>query len=347
VTGAARTSAAVEVLLDPYRQRTAEAIDRVLPVGEPYDWLYGPLADYPRRAGKGLRAALCLATCSAYGGSEDDAVAAAAAIELAHNAFLVHDDIQDGSAWRRGRPTLHRREGLPLALNAGDALALLSVDVLRADCARFGPRLCARILDEFHRAFWRTLEGQALELGWRRDGLIDVSPADYLELVLRKTCWYTTIAPLRIGALIGSWGTADLEALSRFGLFLGAAFQITDDLLNLTGAPVDYDKDSWGDLREGKRTLMIIHLLSVAEPHHRDTLTAILLDSAAERTDDELEWLADRLDEYGSIAFARKFARGVSAAAAAAFPQAFGSASRPEEAEVIRCLVDYVVDRSH
>ena len=86
----------------------------------------------PRRAGKGLRAALCLAACSAHGGLEDDALAAAAAIELAHSAFLVHDDIQDGSDWRRGQPTLHRRVGVPLALNAGDALAVLSLEVLRA-----------------------------------------------------------------------------------------------------------------------------------------------------------------------------------------------------------------------
>ena len=113
-------------LLRRYQQRAAEEIERRLPRGEPRRWLYEPLADYPRRAGKGLRAALCLAACSAHGGLEDDALAAAAAIELAHSAFLVHDDIQDGSDWRRGQPTLHRRVGVPLALNAGDALAVLS-----------------------------------------------------------------------------------------------------------------------------------------------------------------------------------------------------------------------------
>jgi geranylgeranyl diphosphate synthase, type II len=347
VTSVVQASAGPDDLLVQYRLRASREIERHLPRGEPRRWLYEPLADYPRRVGKGLRAALCLAACSAYGGSDDDALAAAAAIELAHSAFLIHDDIQDGSRWRRGRPTLHRREGLPLALNAGDALAVLSFQVLRSDSARLGQRLSLRILDEFSSAMWQTLEGQALELGWRRDGVIDLTPRDYLELILRKTCWYTTIAPLRIGALIGSRGRADLEGLSRFGLFLGAAFQITDDVLNLTSGQTAYGKEIRGDLREGKRTLMVIHLLSVAEPSHRDELVALLLASEARRTDDQLDWLAGLLVQYGSIIFAQDFARGVADAAAAAFPEAFRTAIQPEKAEVIRHLINYVVERTH
>ena len=346
MTGAPEAAAGPDDLLAGYRQRASEEIERRLPRGEPREWLYEPLADYPRRAGKGLRAALCLAACAAHGGQEDDALAAAAAIELAHSAFLVHDDIQDGSDWRRGHPTLHRRVGLPLAVNAGDALAVLSLEVLRADTGRLGRRLSLQVLSEFSSAMWQTLEGQAVELGWRRDGVTNLSPQDYLELILRKTCWYTTIAPLRIGALIGSWGNADLQALSRFGLFLGAAFQITDDILNLTGGQAAYGKEIRGDLREGKRTLMVIHLLSVAEPPLRGAVVDLLRGPEAGRTDDRLDWLADLLERYGSIAFAREFARGVADAADAAFPAAFGTVTRPEQAEMIRQLIGYVVERT-
>jgi geranylgeranyl diphosphate synthase type II len=337
---------ALEEVLARYRASTLEEIDRHLPRGEPKRWLYGPLADYPRRVGKGLRATLCLATCCAYGGTEEESIAAAAAIEVAHCAFLVHDDIQDDSAWRRGRPSLHRSEGLPLALNTGDALAVLSLELLRGSSARLGQRLGARLLDEFSGAIWRTLEGQALELGWRRDGVTDLGPHDYLELVLAKTCWYTTILPLRVGALIGSWGTADPAALVRFGLLLGAAFQITDDVLNLTGAQGSYGKEIGGDLREGKRTLLLIHLLAVAPAHVRDKARELLAGPRRERTDERLAWLTDQLLEQGSIGFARDFARGTADAAAAAFGDAFGAAPRPEHAQVIRELVDYVVDRA-
>lgn len=346
MTGSLPVAATLEEILNQYRLRAVTEIEHHLPRGEPHQWLYEPLADYPRRASKGLRAALCLAACSAFGGSEDDALAAAAAIELAHNALLIHDDIQDGSAWRRGLPTLHRREGVPLALNTGDALAVLSFEVLRTSSSRLGQRLTSRILDEFTSALWRTLEGQALELGWRREGVTELSPQDYLELIVSKTCWYTTIAPLRIGALIGSWGTADLGALSRFGLLLGAAFQITDDVLNLTGGQATYGKEIRGDLREGKRTLMVIHLLSVTEPPLRDALVAFMVESESARTDDRLDWLAGLLATYGSITFAQNFARGIADGAAAAFPEAFRSAPQPEKADIIRHLVDYVVERT-
>lgn len=331
-----------EVVLERYRRSAAEEIERRLPRGEPRAWLYEPMADYPRRAGKGLRAALCLATCAAFGGAEDDALAAAASLELAHNAFLVHDDIQDGSLWRRGHPTLHRREGLPLALNAGDALALLSFEVLRAGGAH--RRLTARLTEELSTAMWRTLEGQAIELGWRRDGVTDLAPADYLDLVLRKTCWYTTIAPLRMGALIGAGGPVDLEALTRFGLFLGAAFQITDDVLNVAGGDDAYGKESRGDLHEGKRTLMVIHLLATAPPAERDAVVAFLR-PGAKRTAAQIDRMAKLMENHGSIAFARGFARGVADAAAAAFPAAFAPADHPEAAGMIRGLVDYVVER--
>ena len=93
---------------------------------------------------------------------------------------------------------------------------------------------------------WESAEGQAMELGWRRDNASDLTDADYLVMVLKKTCWLATIHPCRVGALIGSRGRADLEPFIRFGFFLGAAFQIQDDLLNLV-ADDRYGKEINGD----------------------------------------------------------------------------------------------------
>jgi geranylgeranyl diphosphate synthase, type II len=338
--------AGLEDVLSRYRERVADEIDRRLPRGEPRRWLYGPMSDYPHRTGKALRAALCLASCGAFGGDEQDALPVAAAIELAHCAFLVHDDIQDGSHIRRGAPTLHLAEGMPLALNAGNALSLASFEVLRTASQRFGQRLSGRILDEFSTAVWRTLEGQAVELGWRRDGVVELTTHDYLAMVLGKTCYYSTITPLRIGTLIGSRGAAQLVPMSRFGLFLGAAFQITDDILNVTGDDAGYGKERRGDLREGKRTLMVIHLLSVAEPDDRRALVELLRRTEGERTNRQLGWLAGLFQRYGSIGFAQDFARGVADAAAAAFPGAFRAAPHSEHTDVIQGLVTYMIERT-
>ncbi|HEX9314786.1 MAG TPA: polyprenyl synthetase family protein, partial [Actinomycetota bacterium] len=247
------------------------------------DYLTQPLADYPSRAGKALRPSLCLATCEAFGGLLGDALPSATAIELLHNAFLVHDDIEDGSLMRRGDVTLHRRYGTPLALNAGDGLALLSVAALRENFDRLGPRMAERVMLEFDFTSRQTVTGQALELGWRRDNLVDLEPDDYLDLIMKKTCWYTTVLPLRVGALTGSRGSADLDAMVSFGLHLGAAFQIRDDVLNLVGDPQDYGKERWGDLVEGKRTLILIHLLAAADQRDRRWVHSYLARAPSER----------------------------------------------------------------
>ncbi len=115
------TYPAVETRLARYGAMTAEAVLPYLAQeGSPAD-LYQVASEYPRRGGKAIRPSLCLAACAAYGGPAEEAILSAAAIELLHNAFLVHDDVEDASLLRRGRPTLHVIHGVPLAINAGDA----------------------------------------------------------------------------------------------------------------------------------------------------------------------------------------------------------------------------------
>src|SRR5205814_3739445 len=187
------------------------------------------------RAGKGLRPALCLATAGALGGRREDAFPAAAGLEMLHNAFLVHDDIEDGSHSRRGAPTMHRRAGIPIALNTGDSMNALAMRLFRKNGERLGPVVAMRIFDEVDHMVVETLEGQAMELGWVRDNDLTVGADDYFRLVLKKTAWYSFIHPMRIGALVADGDDQNLSRFDRFGYFLGLAFQITDDVLNLNG----------------------------------------------------------------------------------------------------------------
>jgi geranylgeranyl diphosphate synthase type II len=101
-----------------------------------------------------------------------------------------------------------------------------------------------------------------MELGWVRDNICDLSIEDYLRMTLKKTCWYTCIHPCRIGALIGTGGDINLERFDRFGYYMGAAFQIQDDILNLVGDRKKYGKEIGGDIWEGKRTMMLIHVIN-------------------------------------------------------------------------------------
>jgi len=331
--------------LAAYDALAQSAAGRYLSADDLSDHLREPACDYLGRGGKGLRPALLLATVEAFGGDVGDGVASAAALELLHTAFLVHDDVEDDSEMRRGQPTLHRRYGRGLAVNAGDGLAVVALRALRDNDDRLGRRLSARVWSEFDFMARQTVDGQARELGWLRDGRMDVTPDDYLDLIMKKTCWYTTVLPLRVGALIGSRGSADLDPLVRFGFYLGAAFQIRDDVLNLVGAPEKYGKEPLGDLREGKRTLMLIHLLAAAGASDRQRVQAWLASAPSQRTPDVAAELLDLMHRYGSIAFADHFAHGIAASAAEAFEVAFAPAPPSAARRFVADLIPFMVDR--
>ncbi len=332
--------------LGRYGGVVAEALRRQVESVPSNEYLAAPVMDYPSRPGKALRPSLCLATCEAFGGEMADAVPTAVAIELLHNAFLVHDDIEDRSLLRRGEPTLHRRYGTALALNAGDALALHGLGSLRENIDRLGGRLAEQIMVEFDFMSRQTVAGQALELGWCRDNRTDLVPDDYLELIMKKTCWYTTVLPLRVGALIGSRGTADLEPMIGFGFLLGAAFQIRDDILNLIGDTDVYGKESLGDLREGKRTLMLIHLLAAADRSDRLWLVDYLAQDIGARRPRDAGRVFNLMVAYGSIAFAGEFASGVARSAEEAMDDAFAHLPDSPARRFVAKLVPYMVERA-
>src|SRR5271155_3947897 len=210
------TSTLVPAILNEYGAMTQAALRDYLPMREPRRHLYDLIADYPLRGGKMMRSSLCIAAACAFGARPRDALDVAVSIELLHNALLIHDDIQDGSEQRRGRPTLHLEHGVPLALNAGDTLTLVSLRPLIENRNRVGGAIAMKIIEETERMALASAEGQAMELGWRKDNVIQLEDADYLRMVLKKTCWLATIFPLRVGALIGTRGAADLDSLIRF-----------------------------------------------------------------------------------------------------------------------------------
>jgi len=345
-TAAPLTPDMVDDHLRAVGRRVRRGMLAAVPDAEPHDWLYRLVRAYPSRPAKAIRPTLCLATCRAFGGSDDDAFGAALAIELLHNAFLVHDDIADGSERRRGRQTLRAEYGTGLALNAGDATAVLANQVLRRHAQRLDGTLGERLLDEFDTMALRTLEGQATELGWQRDAVADLQPEDYLHLILRKTCWYTTIHPLRVGALLGSGGHADLAPLVRFGFHLGASFQIQDDLLNLVGDESLYGKEINGDLREGKRTLVLIHLASRATGSDRAAVDRYLRLRPAERTPAVIGEIRALIDAYGSIEFTRAYGEGIARSALDAFEVAFADAEPGPDTALVRALVPYMLGRT-
>ncbi|MDM0023187.1 FAD-dependent oxidoreductase [Variovorax saccharolyticus] len=329
-----------------YRGLITETLESGVPAWEPQSHLYALVKDFMSRSGKGLRPALCIATTRALGGRAEHALPAAAGIEMLHNAFLVHDDIEDGSESRRGVPTMHRRAGIPLAVNTGDAMNALAMRLMRRSGEFVGPAGTLRILDEIDHMLMETLEGQAMELGWVRDNDLSVGTDDYLRLALKKTAWYSFIHPLRIGALVANPEDPKLDRFDRFGYLLGLAFQITDDVLNLSGDESRYGKEIDGDLWEGKRTLVLTHALSHAGRSDRDWMSHFLSRPRERRLPREVLRLHDIVVGTGSIEWARQSAVALAEAAAQEFDaSAFAGAAPGPDLDWLRASVDYLVQR--
>jgi geranylgeranyl diphosphate synthase, type II len=331
--------------LTHYRDLTRQTLKQRLPTKEPRRHLYDLVSECLEASGKGLRPALCLATCRAFGGRIEDALDSAAAIEVLHNAFLIHDDIEDGSEFRHARPTMHRQYGIPLAVNTGDAMQALSIRLLRGNVSTLGPEVAWRVADEFDHMLMESLEGQAMELGWIRDNRCDISESDYLRMILKKTCWYSFIHPVRIGALIARPGDIDLDTFNEFGYFLGAAFQIGDDILNLIGSRERYGKEIGGDLYEGKRTLMLSHLFEKSSTQDKRKLQDLLARPRQRRLPREIDWVYEILRKYGSIEFAQARARELLGAAETEFKVAFESAPESDDKAFLERSVRYMIDR--
>ncbi|MEB3827059.1 polyprenyl synthetase family protein [Phormidium sp. CCY1219] len=282
-----------------------------------YDPLYDMLLDYPFRTGKMLRPTMCISVARAIGGMGQSAVTTAAALELYHNAFLIHDDIEDGSEARRGKDTLHQMIGIPRAINVGDATNVLAVGLLLENLSLLGVTKTLNVLQEIELMAQQSVEGQAMELDWVASNSSNLRDRDYFKMCVKKTCWYSFMTPCRIGAIVGnprvkaSELVQPLAMLSRFGMVLGVAFQIQDDLLNLQGDLKLYGKEIGGDIYEGKRTLMLNHAIAHSPPKYSQQILDILALPREQKTPEQVAFIYQQMQDCGSIEHGWNIARNL------------------------------------
>lgn len=297
--------------LDQYAGVIGDLVNRYIPHGDHPDmdrYLYGPLMKYSKNGGKRHRPLIALAGCLVVGGDMNKAISSAAAIEHFHTAALIHDDIADDAELRRGEPCLHLSEGLGLALNMGD-LGLSLVNGTVINDSTLDDAVKVRVVTELIEMTRRTIEGQAMDIGWARDARYDITPEDYLIMATHKTAHYSGAVPLAVGAIVGGGTEAQIEGLRNFGLDTGLAFQIQDDLLNLIGEEESTKKDFRSDITEGKRTLVVVHALHHGTEQQRARLVEIL--SNKEKDQDVLAEAVEIMQETGSIEYARNYAQNL------------------------------------
>ena len=279
--------------------------------------------------GKRIRPAVLLMAARMCGCSDERAVLHAAVLEFIHTATLVHDDIIDESDLRRGRQAVHSRWGNDVTVLLGDFLYIKSMSLAltqdRLDIIRL---LCDVTL--------RMIEGEIYQL--TKNGVVDLSEDEHYDIIRRKTA-YLFAGCAKIGGMLGASTPQQQDALWEYGLNIGMAFQIVDDLLDFTGDEQALGKPIGGDLREGKMTLPVIHLLARSDADTAALIRKIVL----ERTVTMEEWrdLRAILSHTRSIDYARSAAVEFVERAKKALYVFPASASR----DALMFLPDYVLSR--
>jgi geranylgeranyl diphosphate synthase type II len=220
--------------------------------------LYDPIAYVLSMGGKRLRPALTLMACNLFSDDLTPAIPSALGIEIFHNFTLLHDDIMDKADVRRGKPTVHKKWD--------DNTAILSGDVMQIAAFQFMTQtpidLLKRSLDLFSATAIEICEGQQYDVEF--EGREKVEAGEYLEMIRLKTAVLLACS-LQIGAWIGGGNEADASKLYAFGINLGLAFQLKDDLLDVYGDEATFGKKIGGDILCNKKTYLLIHALELAE----------------------------------------------------------------------------------
>ncbi len=231
--------------------------------------VYDPIRYVLGSGGKRVRSLLVLLACEAVGGLARAALDAAVAVELLHNFTLIHDNVMDNADMRRGQPTVHKKWNQDVAILSGDEMTahayrfLLQTNSPRVD----------EILAVFTDAFIRVCEGQGFDKEFERRQ--DVTVEDYFMMINKKTARMISAAA-EIGAVIGNGTAREVGALRRFGEYLGMAFQIKDDLLDIAGDEEKVGKIIGGDIKEGKKTFLLVKALERVRGEDRKLLRKVV-----------------------------------------------------------------------
>ena len=231
--------------------------------------LYEPGEYFLSWGGKRIRPVMCLMGNELFDEINPDAYHVATAIELFHNFTLIHDDIMDEAPLRRGMETVHMKYGSNTALLTGDVMMIQSYEYLN----KINGQYLHRILQLFNKTAREVCEGQQLDIDFEK--MPEVSLDAYIEMIGLKTS-VLLAASLEIGAILGGASEGNCRHIYEFGKNLGIAFQIQDDYLDAFGDPEKFGKDTGGDIRQNKKTFLLLHALEVASPEQKKVLQQLM-----------------------------------------------------------------------
>jgi geranylgeranyl pyrophosphate synthase len=291
----------IEESIKIYGKKIDDLLKEIIPPDKD-DYLSEPIWHHLKTGGKRIRPAICLITCKELGGNPDEALYFALAIEILHNMFLLHDDIEDEDTMRRDQPTVWVKYGIANAINSGDYLLGRAYHCILI--SQTPPDIKLKLLEIFTLTYEKTVEGQALDINER--GASNFTVEKYIELVRLKTGYYLACGMVG-GAIVSGNSDVTIDKIWDLGKLMGPAFQIKDDLIDLTRG-----KGRGGvigsDIKEGKSSFLYAYTLEVASEDNKQRLIEIMAKQREMTTEADVKHVLDIYNRYGALDHAQKYA---------------------------------------
>ena len=311
-----------------------KALEEYLKVREP-EKLYKASAHIPLAGGKRLRPIMAMITCDMVGGNSEKAIPFAASLETIHNFTLVHDDVMDDDDLRHGVDACHTIYGLSTAILAGDTLFAYAFEMI-TDCD-IDDRVKADLVKNVAYVVRKIAEGQQMDINFEDEETVDAK--EYLEMIRLKTSILFGAAAYG-GAKIGGTSEEEARELEMMATNVGLGFQIWDDYLDATATEEILGKPSGSDIRQGKRTLLVIEALNRANANDRERLIEIL---DSKNTDEEVAEAVEIMDRCGALEECHKQANGYLEGAR----NTLSNYPESEARQLFEELLEYMVTRGH
>jgi len=319
-----------------FYERERKVIDKKLALalkGRNPSSLYQPASYILESSGKRLRPLLVLLSAKAVGGNIKNVYNAALSVEMLHNFTLVHDDIMDNADLRRGNLTIHKKYNINTAILTGDILAAVAYEFLLRDCKVNAKQA----LDSFTKGLVEVCEGQSLDTEFETRK--NVSLPEYIKMIEKKTAALARMC-CELGAYLANGSKSDIRALSDYGKYLGIAFQIQDDLLDITADKFEFGKRIGGDLLEGKKTFLFIEALEKAKGKDKSDLLKIIANKGIK--ENKIEYYKKLYEKLGVIEDAKVAIRNYTNKAL----RSINRLSNKSEVEIFHWLADSLIKRN-
>jgi len=321
-------------------------ISQYIPNREPFEH-YKMVSDYTNRRGKYMRPNLLLLWAELFGVNKEKSSLPACAIQIAEDWLLMHDDWEDANELRRGKPTAHVLYGDVFAVNAGDSSHMVMWKIVHDAANRLNDKEAAeRFFEKFYDIMLVTTEGQYYDFKLTQNkDITSFSLEDYWQSIHAKAAYYSVYGPMQLGAILAGQSEETVGKIKEYGLSIGRAFQIKDDILDCVSCEETLGKTIGNDILEGTKTAILWHFVNNSNPGDLEIVKEIYRKDRKEKTKEDVQKVVELFKKTKSIEFAEDLVDKLYKEAIAAFEKNTASLPDSESKETAKDAIEKIAKR--